>query len=307
MKIKFSDEELVKRYKKQYLIPEDVTISVEEVLKHWELEKDLTQMLLKSKPENRWEIFDYCYSTLYKELKWLNKHSETSIKILAPDKQYQIFVDFIGTVPKRIYEIGSGRGILISYLASLGHKCRATEITKERGERHIDKELNISWANTDGIHLDRFENKNSYDLVISNGVIEHMHPDDLCEHFKGTYEILNKNGKYIFSTPHKFYGPTDISNVFGMKRPMGMHLKEYMVFELVRELKKAGFNKVYFPYRIYKKKFYKLIPFAKYEFAWITVSEKILNIFPIGFIKKVLNFGKRILYIPTIYLVAEKY
>jgi SAM-dependent methyltransferase len=166
--------------------------------------------------------------------------------------------------------------------------------------------MNITWANTDGIHLGKFEYKNSYDFVISNVVIEHIHPDDLAHHFKGAYEILAKGGKYIFSTPHKFYGPTDISNVFGMEKPKGMHLKEYMVFELVRKLRKAGFKKIYFPYRIYTKKFYKLVPYASHEIAWIGISERILNIFSYRIIKMILKFEKRILNIPTIYLVAEK-
>ena len=303
---KFSNEELVKRYKEQYYIPEDITITIEQVIRHWELEKELTRMLLKSKPENRRDVFDYCYSTLYKELDWLNEHSETNNLILPPEQQYRVFVDFIGKLPKKIYEVGSGRGILINYLATLGHECRATEITKERGEKHTEKNVKITWAETYGIHLDTFENKVSYDFVISNVVIEHIHPDDLLSHFKGAYEILTKGGKYIFSTPHKFYGPTDISNVFGIKKPLGMHLKEYMVFELVRKLRKAGFKKIYFPYRVYTKKFYKVIPYARHEIAWISISERLLNLFPLRVIKMILKFERRILNIPTIYIAAEK-
>jgi hypothetical protein len=102
---KYNNEELVKRYKEQYYIPEDITITAEQVIKHWELEKELTQMLLKSNPENRWDVFDYCYSTLYKELDWLNKHSETNSNILSPEKQYHFFVDFIGKEPKKYMKL----------------------------------------------------------------------------------------------------------------------------------------------------------------------------------------------------------
>ena len=66
-------QELINRYKKNYNLPTDVNITEEMILAHWELEKRLTKELLASNPENRWEIFEHCYSTLYSELWWLNR------------------------------------------------------------------------------------------------------------------------------------------------------------------------------------------------------------------------------------------
>ena len=106
------------------------------------------------------------------------------------------WVKLIGDPPKRVYEIGSGKGELISSLAKEGYNCKATEITMERGEKHVMKHPNLSWGISDGIHLENFEKTNYYDIVISNQVIEHIHPDDLDEHLKGVFSILNK-GKYI--------------------------------------------------------------------------------------------------------------
>jgi len=304
-KYKYSGKELVKRYKDQYFIPDEIEITEEMVIKHWELEKGLTHKLINSTPENRWETFDYCYSTLFKELDWANKHIE--IKDQAPiEVKYEIYINFIGKEPKVIYEIGSGKGELISYLASLGHTCRATEISKERGEKHVPKELNITWANSDGINLEKFEKENTYDYVISNAVIEHMHPDDIKKHFEGVKKILKPGGKFIFFTIHKFYGPIDISKVFGMEKPMGMHLKEYMIHELIAELRKAGLNKISFPYRMFTKKFYKYTPFAKNEIGWITFLEKCLNLLPYKLRKKMLAFEKNIFPIVYFYIVAEK-
>ncbi len=64
--------ELIQRNKSNYSIPDEADVSVEMILHHWELEKKLTKELLKSNRDNRWEIFDSCYTTLYRNLDWLN-------------------------------------------------------------------------------------------------------------------------------------------------------------------------------------------------------------------------------------------
>ncbi len=66
-------QELIDRYKRNYNIPTDAEITEEMILVHWELEKRLTKELLESTPENRWDVFERCYGTLYSELWWLNK------------------------------------------------------------------------------------------------------------------------------------------------------------------------------------------------------------------------------------------
>lgn len=150
----------------------------------------------------------------------------------------------IGGQPKRIYEIGSGKAELVSYLAELGHTCKATEITHERGQKHGRDLPTLTWGVSDGVHLDRFEDRGSYDLVISNQVVEHLHPDDLIQHFKAVHSIFAEGGRYILSTPHAWYGPWDISKVFKCRRATGMHLKEYTYRELRAGLQAAGFARI---------------------------------------------------------------
>ena len=90
----------------------------------------------------------------------------------------------------------------------------------------------LRWTVSDGVHLERFEAPESYDAVISDQVIEHLHPDDLVAHFAGVHAILKPGGRYALATPHAFEGPFDVSRVFGSERPQGMHLKEYTYREL---------------------------------------------------------------------------
>jgi SAM-dependent methyltransferase len=241
-------QELIDRYKKNYNIPVDANITEEMILAHWELEKRLTKELLACNPENRWEVFERCYSTLYNELWWLNQFIGTGSTI-SPSQRYKDWVYLIGQPPKKIYEVGSGKGEMITYLASR-FECRATEITRERGKKYVSEHSNLSWGISDGVHLDCFEAPNSYDVVISDQVIEHLHPDDLYEHIKGVLSILSSGGRYIFCTPHKQIGPSDISRVFKCDKPMGMHLKEYTYKELKELLERAGFKDIYAVLRI---------------------------------------------------------
>ncbi|RYG26717.1 MAG: methyltransferase domain-containing protein, partial [Chitinophagaceae bacterium] len=222
----FTGIDIVGRYRKNYSIPAEAEVTREMVMHHWNLERGLTKELMETTPANRWEVFERNYSRLYNELDWLNKLVHSGLST-PPAVRYRAWVDAIGPAPKKIYEIGSGKGTMISYLSTLGYDCKATEITRERGGKFLEGNENVKLGNTDGIHLDQFEEKSSYDVVLSDQVIEHFHPKDILEHFEGVHSILKPGGHYIFSTPHMYTGPHDVSIVFNCDTAMGMHLKEY--------------------------------------------------------------------------------
>jgi SAM-dependent methyltransferase len=235
--------ELVRRYRVHYGIPEQAGLTEDMVLGHWTLERRLTGELLSSDPEHRWEVFERCYTTLYSELRWLNELSSPDCHDLPVDVAGD-WAHLIGPTPKRVYEVGSGRGRLITALADLGYECTATEITRERGAKWTRARASLRWNISDGVHLDHFETAGSYDAVISDQVIEHLHPDDLVAHFGGACAILKPGGRYVFATPHAFEGPFDVSRVFGTDRAEGMHLKEYTYRELQAAAYAAGFERL---------------------------------------------------------------
>ncbi len=232
------DERTVAKYKQNYSIPAEATVTTDMVRHHWMLERSLTKTLLASNPQNRWTTWEYCYSKLYSECPWLNS---LSVPRHASDElAYGHFLSLVGRA-RTIYEIGSGEAGLIKYLASLGYQCVATEVTRERGQREAVGPVKFEWHTSDGVNLGQFEPANQYDVVISTQVIEHLHPDDLIQHLVGVHTILRPGGKYIFNTPYHFFGPADLSRVFGKPAPVCMHLKEYFYWELVAALRKAGF------------------------------------------------------------------
>ena len=304
-------QELIDRYKKNYNMPTDAEITEEMILRHWELDKRLTQELLESKPENRWKTFERCYNVLYNELWWLNRFIGAGSTI-SPSQRYKNWVDLIGQPPKKIYEVGSGKGEMITYLASCGFKCRATEITRERGKKYVSEHSNLSWGISDGVHLNRFEAPNYYDVVISNQVIEHLHPDDLYEHFKGVFSILSNGGRYIFATPHRYEGPSDVSKIFKCDKPMGMHLKEYTYEELKEMLERAGFKNIQavlgIPIKVTKLSGIYIKPKAsRIYLAYLCVVEKLISLLPHQtFRRKAARLLMFILFSPNVFIIAQK-
>ena len=242
--------ELVARYKAVYSMRDEAPVTEQMILTHWELEKQLTAELLASTPQNRWETFDRSYTRLYDELGWLNRLVDASEPAAAVNpSQHRKWHGAIGAAPLRVYEIGSGKGELIKYLAAQGFTCKATEVTRERGAKHVDGAMpNLSWGISDGVHLDRFEGGAGYDVVISDQVLEHLHPDDVAAHLRGVRGILKPGGRYIFRTPHRFSGPHDVSRVFKCDSPKGMHLKEYTQREFIAALREAGFRQIHHPF-----------------------------------------------------------
>jgi 2-polyprenyl-3-methyl-5-hydroxy-6-metoxy-1,4-benzoquinol methylase len=304
-------QELINRYKKNYKIPTDAEVTEEMILAHWELEKRLTKELLASNPENRWEIFEHCYSTLYSELWWLNQFIGIGSTI-SPSQRYKNWVELVGEPPKKIYEVGSGRGELITYLASCGFECRATEITRERGRKYVSAHSNLSWGISDGVHLERFEPPNSYDVIISDQVIEHLHPDDLYEHFKGVLSILSSSGRYIFCTPHKHMGPSDVSRIFKCDKPVGMHLKEYTYQELKELLERAGFKDIQavleIPPKITQLFGIYVKPRASCTYLdYLCAVEKLISLLPTQRFRRIAAILLMlILFSPSIFIIAQK-
>lgn len=81
----------------------------------------------------------------------------------------------------------------------------------------------------------------SMDVIFSDQLIEHLHPEDTSTHFQMAQFLLRRGGRYIFTTPHRFTGPHDISRYFSDEAE-GFHLKEWTYGDLIPLLQAAGFS-----------------------------------------------------------------
>ncbi len=227
-------QEVADRYRSNYGLAEQ-SVSAEQVAFHLDLEKRLTQELLVSTPANRWDVFERAYSDLYEQLPWL-VDTGGEVDVARWSK-------LIGPAPRRVYEVGSGHGDLARALAEAGYVVTATDVSRERGGDR-GRVARLTWAVTDGVNLAEHAAAASFDAVISDQLIEHLHPDDVAKHFSGARALLRPGGRYAFRTPHALTGPHDVSLVVEAAKPFGMHLKEYTCGELESVARAAGFSDV---------------------------------------------------------------
>src|SRR5213075_79345 len=150
--------DVVSRYRQTYGLGDE--IGPEQVEVHRELEERLTRELLASTPESRWQVFSAAYTELYQSLPWLNKSDDS--------KSAQLTAAWLKLVPEQsdVFEVGSGRAALLRELVRQGHNCVATEITQERGSKHLAASDDLQWHITDGVHLASFEPDEAFDVVI---------------------------------------------------------------------------------------------------------------------------------------------
>ncbi len=224
-------------YRRQYNLSPDSQVTEAMMAEHFETEKGYRIRLLAAPPDQRAAVFEACYSELYVRFPWLYQGADPADRKM----DYVTWGHLLPQEPQDIYEIGSGNAGLARYLASLGHHVTATEVSSERREKSALDTPGLRWATTDGVHLLHYETAESYSAVISNQVIEHLHPEDLPIHLEHAQQLLRRGGCYILSTPHAAVGPSDIGRVFEADTLVGMHLREYSYAELERLGIAAGF------------------------------------------------------------------
>jgi len=178
---------------------------------------------------------------------------------------------------------------------------------------HVSAELDkLEWGISDGVHFERFEPFNTYDFVISNQVIEYMHPDDLAEHFKHVRSILKPERKYIVCASHVWHGSVDILAIFKYDKVIGMHLKEYTNYEIYKCLKRAGFKNFSSVYRSPKVLIhffgFKDIPRVSSAFnVYLFLIEKVFSLIPRILVdRKIKSFAKTLPLSNNTFFVAQK-
>jgi cyclopropane fatty-acyl-phospholipid synthase-like methyltransferase len=244
--MEFEQTRLITRYKENYKMVERAPITYEMIMHHWDLERRLRDELLSSDAAGRAEVYVRCYTELYKQLPWLNEFSDSGATV--PDwVRYAIWVAAIGPAPHKIFEIGAGQGRMLRYLASLGHECTGSDVTSQRAAATLGQENETLKSVIDNAVSVVSVKDAEYDRVLSDQVIEHLHPKDIGTHFETVRRLLRAGGRYLVCCPHIYSGPADVSRVFECGEAGGLHLKEYTWREVIDVAKSAGFDIVYCP------------------------------------------------------------
>jgi ubiquinone/menaquinone biosynthesis C-methylase UbiE len=137
-------------------------------------------------------------------------------------------------------EIGPGDCSLSLEVAKHVKTVYAVDVSSEISANSIAPN-NFVLVISDGISIPLEEN--SVDVVYSNQVMEHLHPDDAREQTQEVYRVLVPTGTYVCLTPNRLSGPYDVSRHFDTVAT-GFHLKEYTNTELERLFRDVGFSAV---------------------------------------------------------------
>lgn len=212
----------------------------EQLRHHYEVEKEIAQRLLNSTREQRTALFRTMYAEFFARVpdhpRLVRRDTKEASKA-AVAARMKLLHNQLGGI-KTFVEFAPGDCCLAFEVCKYVEQVFAVDISDQTSE-HAVRPPNFHLIIYDGYHLDLPDD--FADLAFSYQFIEHLHPDDIQEHFLLARRILKPGGAYIFCTPHRFSGPHDISRFFS-DTPEGFHLKEWTYRELDQLLASVGFS-----------------------------------------------------------------
>jgi SAM-dependent methyltransferase len=260
---------------------------------HFQLEKKLANKLRDTTVEQRRVLYGKLYNDLFSTFPELTTGLDNS-KDDRLDWQLKL-MKHLYNKEKVVLEIGAGDCLLSKALAKHFKKIIAYEVADSIP--FIEgKPENFELKIFNGV--DMHEAENSVDIIYSNQVFEHLHPDDTVPLLQAYHSYLAKGGKLVVITPHRLTGPHDISRDFS-RDAEGFHLKEYTYKEMKSVLSGTGFKKIK-GYVGYSKMGYFSLPISL-----LIAAEKIYNIFPRGF-KRRLRGNSLIFNLFGMKIIAQK-
>jgi SAM-dependent methyltransferase len=246
--------------------------SLEQVRTQYLVEKELAERLKRSNREDRKRI----YSTMYDELFAKVPDHPRLMKRSDAKRTRRVNLNKFSIVRKFLHrsavfaEFAPGDCRFAFEVAKGVRRVYGIDISDQRNpDDPVPR--NFELIVFDGYDLNSIES-GSIDIVFSDQMLEHLHPEDTRLHFELVLRILKPGGKYIFRTPHPLNGPHDISAHFS-DEPEGLHLKEWTYGEISLLVMDVGYSRFHAYW--HKRGINVRMPFIYYApFEWI------LGLFP---------------------------
>lgn len=218
------------------------TRTLERVRFHFEVERELADRLRQGSRAERATLYSAVYDELFRRVPdhpQLTRRRDAEALRAKVDPQVRMLRPFL--TPATVYlELGAGDCAVSVAVAPIVRKVYAVDVSAEIA-RVENPPANFELVISDGTNIP--VPGGSVDVVYSNQLMEHLHPDDALEQLRAVHACLAPGGRYICVTPNRLSGPHDISKYFE-ESARGFHLKEYTARELAGIFRDAGFSQV---------------------------------------------------------------
>lgn len=278
-------------YKLKKKLPSGRTF--EQIRNHYEVEKAIATRLKRAIREERKIIYQTMYDELFKQVpdhSRLKRRENPKMTAIVNQNKLKLIEKFIDKSTIFV-EFAPGD---CRFAISICNRVRfvyGVDISDQRGQLDNVPD-NFELIIYDGYDLQMQEN--STDVVFSDQLIEHLHPEDTEFHFRLVRKVLKPQGVYVFRTPHRFSGPHDVSRYFSDEAE-GFHLKEWTYSEIAKILKRLEYSS-WSGYKYTKRNL------TRKPFAYFIIIEYILNMLP----KRLRKITSRYLLSRYITMVAVK-
>jgi SAM-dependent methyltransferase len=222
--------------------------SAAQLKEQYEIEKSLAAQLRNASRADRRELYSSAYDELFRRVP---HHSQLTKKASVEERNLQVagqlrFLDPFLTPESTFLEIGAGDCALSLAASKRVQQVYAVDVSEQI--THTEQmPRNFSLILTDGTSIP--VPRCSVDVAYSNQLMEHLHPDDALEQLTNIFGVLKPGGRYICLTPNRLTGPHDVSRYFD-RQATGFHLREYTFRELVKLMRRVGFEKTSNLFRI---------------------------------------------------------
>lgn len=216
--------------------------NLEQLTNHYLVEKSIAERLMKADRERRKQIYATMYDELFRKVPDHPRlHRRGNEELTSKTNRSKLgFVKRFIDSSTVFLEYAPGDCRFLVEIAGQVRYAYGLDIADQRrpGERVPE---NFHLVIYDGYTVEEIPS-GSVDVIFSNQLIEHFHPEDTKLHFALAHRLLKPGGRYAFRTPHAATGPHDISKYFS-DVPEGFHLKEWNYREIRRLLREVGFSR----------------------------------------------------------------
>lgn len=223
-------------------IPKGEVRSFGRIRHHYEIEIELAKRLRDSRKEDRALLYSSLYTQLLQlvpDHPQLTRRSDVTSRSKVVHQQIRLLSRFL--TPESVFvELGAGDAALSVEVANRVKKVYAIDVSVEPTRTCVFPP-NVEFLLSDGCSVP--VPMASANVIFSNQLMEHLHPEDALDQLRHVYETLVPGGVYICFTPHRFSGPHDVSRYFD-DVATGFHLKEYTNGELQKLFLSIGFSEV---------------------------------------------------------------